>query len=66
MPSSMKQVGSQRQTGPDDPAYNYLKNVIGGKVTRSRYLDFVWPDGVPDGLEPDEIVPEDVEPFLEK
>mgnify|MGYP003685861113 CR=1 FL=1 len=66
MQSLMKQAGSPSQIGQDDPAYDYLKNIIGGKVTRQRYIDFVWPSGVPSGLELDEIVPAEVEPMLEK
>jgi hypothetical protein len=53
------------QTGPSDPIYNYLKNVIGGKVTKKRYLDFNWPDGVAEGADDEDLIPVDVLPFLD-
>jgi hypothetical protein len=54
------------QTGQGDPTYNYLKNVVGGKVTKKRYLDFDWPDGVPQGVPENELIPEDVLSILEQ
>ena len=67
MQYSTKQGGLLSQTGTDDPIYNYLKNVLGGKVTKERYIAFNFIGGkVPDGYEDDEIIPEDVVPLLEK
>ena len=65
MQYSTKQAGSTSQIGPDDAVYNYLKNVLGGPVTKKRYLDFNYPDGVPDGVSEMDLIPEDVYPFLE-
>jgi len=61
----MRQAGSAYQTGPDDAVYNYLKNVLGGPVTKQRYLDFNYPDGVPEGASEIELIPENVYQFLE-
>lgn len=57
---------STSQTGPDDAVYNYLKNVIGGKVTKKRYVSFNFPDGVPKNYPDEDIVPANVLPFLDK
>jgi hypothetical protein len=58
-------VGSTSQIGPDDAVYNYLKNVLGGPVTKQRYLEFNYPEGTPEGVSETELIPEDVYPFLE-
>jgi glycerol-3-phosphate dehydrogenase len=53
------------QTGQSDPIYDYLKNVIGGKVTKKRYMAFDWPDGPPEDLAEEELIPAHVLPLLE-
>jgi hypothetical protein len=65
MQYSTRPVGSTSQIGPDDAVYNYLKNVLGGPVTKQRYLEFNYPDGIPKGVSEMELIPDDVYPFLE-
>jgi len=65
MQYSTKQGASPSQIGPDDDIYNYLKNVLGGAVTRERYLEFSYPDGIPAEASAEELIPEDVYRFLD-